>query len=213
MKLIAFTNPYEITFEADVINRLFREGLDELHIRKPQFTKVDTIQFIEKIDEEHRSKIILHSYYQLAPKFNLGGVHIDSEWRKSSLLNYILKKIILRNKQFKIVSSSHNYHIIEQKHFAVDEMIIGPVLCKTSETNSNPTMRIDGLEKALKHKKQRVAGMGGVTAQKMDFFEVLGFDAVVIQSAIWKSSDPVRAFIQIRDYKLEQYRAIKLSVV
>jgi len=50
LKLTLITNPYDIMFEADIINRLFREGLDELHIRKPEMDKPDMIEFISKID-------------------------------------------------------------------------------------------------------------------------------------------------------------------
>ena len=58
MKLVAITSPTRIKFETETINRLFNEGLDELHIHKPQYNKEVMKTFIGEIDFQFHERLV-----------------------------------------------------------------------------------------------------------------------------------------------------------
>ena len=76
-RLIAITTPCLFEEEATLINRLFGEGLQTLHLRKPEAEKSQLSTLLEQIEPVYYPRIILHDHFDLAPVFALGGVHLN----------------------------------------------------------------------------------------------------------------------------------------
>ena len=210
MKLAVMTNPYEVMFETDIINRLFREGLEELHLRKPAMSKIQLLNFINAIDSSYHNRIVIHSFYGLAKKFQLGGIQLDSSFRKNWLLNWIVNKVILRGIAIKKYSTIHSYKSLYHTLKGVDEVLIGPVFRKVSDHICNPMIKRDSLQKAISHSQVKVTGIGSVCLETISDFKAMGFDGVIVQSAIWKSSDPVQAYVALRDFELNALPMMKV---
>jgi len=68
------------------------------------------------------------------------------------------------------------------------------------------------LEKALRHSKLPVSAMGGVSTETLEFFKNIGFQGVNMQSSIWKSTDPVAAFAEIRDHYTATTQTLRIAV-
>ncbi len=64
--LIVITTPDFFAGEADLINLLFVNGLQRLHLRKPDSTRADYEGLLKKIAPEFLPKIVLHDHLDLA---------------------------------------------------------------------------------------------------------------------------------------------------
>lgn len=67
MKLIVISSPAPVPNEHTFINSLFEEGLKIFHIHKPNFSKQEIKNFIQKIPSKYHNRIVLHSDF---PKFH-----------------------------------------------------------------------------------------------------------------------------------------------
>jgi len=210
MKIAVYTNPYDFKFETEIINRLFREGLDELHVRKPDYTKEQYKEFIEKIDKEYHPKLVLHSYFGLIHTYNVLGIFLDSDWRRKFIFKFFLNKFILRGKSIKKYALTNSFKEIGAFHKEVNEFLLGPVFAKATSHINNPIMDLSKLENRLNRTKINVSAIGGVGLDNIQFFKNIGFGGVVLQSAIWKTTDPIKAFITIRDFKKVKEHKLKI---
>jgi thiamine monophosphate synthase len=212
MKLSIITNPYDIKFEADTINRLFREGLSELHIRKPKYDKEMMTRFIKQIDQQYHDRIVLHSYYSLVNKFNIKKIHLSHDWISNFATNWYLNKVILQGKHISKSKTIANCARLFKPIEGVDEVILGPVFSRASYTVNTQLVQTADLEKGLRHSKLPVTALGGVTAQTLGFLKNVGFKGIAIQSGVWKSPDPVKAFAEMRDFYFASEQRLRIAV-
>jgi thiamine-phosphate pyrophosphorylase len=200
MKLSIITNPYDIKFETDTINRLFREGLDELHIRKPKYDLAAMTAYIKRIDIKYHDRLVLHSHYALVNTFAIKKIHLNHKWAINYFTLFYLDKVILKGKKViksrTIANCASLYKPIE----GIDEYVLGPVFARATYVLNTQLMQTEELEKGLRHSKLPVTALGGVTSDTMDFIKEVGFKGTALQSAVWKAADPIRAFVEIRDY-------------
>ncbi len=207
MKLIAITPPGKIKFEADTINRLFREGLDELHLHKPQYDKEAMKKFIQNIDAEYHDRLVLHSHYSLVHTFDIQKIHLNRKWKQNFVTNLYLEKVILKGKKIHKTKTVKDCKELYKPIHGLDEVILGPVFGKTMYYINKQEIQTKQLESAVRHSKLPVTALGGITVDTLDFFENVGFKSLALQSALWKNIDPVKAFVEIRDYyRAQQYK-------
>lgn len=78
MKLVILTQPTFFVEEDKILNALFDEGLDMLHIRKPGSEPIYCERLLSLLPNNCYSKIRVHEHYYLKQEFDLKGIHIDS---------------------------------------------------------------------------------------------------------------------------------------
>ena len=77
MKWIIITSPDFISGEAIFIDKLFLQGLDLLHIRKPDASLEAYKRLLLQIPKHWYSRIVLHEHFALAEEFGLHGIHLN----------------------------------------------------------------------------------------------------------------------------------------
>ena len=77
MKLILLTCPEFFVEEDKILTTLFEEGLDILHLRKPDSEPVFCERLLNLMPEQYRSKIVVHDHFYLRDEFNLMGIHLS----------------------------------------------------------------------------------------------------------------------------------------
>ncbi|WP_278008572.1 hypothetical protein [Flavobacterium gyeonganense] len=80
--MIVITNPSAIANEISIIDSLFEEGLSLLHIRKPDFSEVETAKFIHQIKHKYRKNLVLHHHHQITADFGINRIHFSETERK-----------------------------------------------------------------------------------------------------------------------------------
>ncbi|MES2485796.1 MAG: thiamine phosphate synthase, partial [Bacteroidota bacterium] len=69
--MIVVTSPTAVNGEAAIINAMFIEGLELLHIRKP-YAPVEAVrELIEGIDFRYHEQLALHQYHKMAPEYSI----------------------------------------------------------------------------------------------------------------------------------------------
>ena len=77
MKLILMTTPYFFVEEHQIINALFDEGLEFLHLRKPDTEPVYSERLLTLINENYRKRIVVHDHFYLKNEYGLKGIHLN----------------------------------------------------------------------------------------------------------------------------------------
>jgi thiamine-phosphate pyrophosphorylase len=212
MKLVVITNPYDVKSETKNINQMFRQGLDELHIRKPNYDKEMMRNFIEEIDSEYHHKIVLHSFYSLVNTFDIHQIHLSYDWVINFATNFYLNNIVLKGKKVRKSMTITHCDFLYKPLLGIHELMLGPVFAKFTYNTDNQILKTEEMEKALRHSKLPVTALGGVTSETLEFFKEIGFNGVAMQSSIWKSPDPIESFIEIRDHYNATEHKLRIAV-
>ena len=77
MKLILITSPTYFVEESKIITDLFEEGLDILHLRKPDTPPMYAERLLTLIPKQYHKRIVVHDHFYLKEEFNLKGIHIS----------------------------------------------------------------------------------------------------------------------------------------
>jgi thiamine-phosphate pyrophosphorylase len=77
--MIIISSPTPQVGEIETIHSLFENGLELLHVRKPEFTKLEMEVFVSAIRQEYRNQLSLHSHHQLAEAFGINRIHFTEK--------------------------------------------------------------------------------------------------------------------------------------
>ena len=77
MKLIIMTKSTFFVEEDKILTTLFDEGMDDLHLFKPESAPIYSERLLSLIPEDYYRKITVHDHYYLKNEYNLAGIHLD----------------------------------------------------------------------------------------------------------------------------------------
>jgi len=184
----------DINNEILILNKLFEEGLEYFHLRKPNKTIEEYCDYLHQIDEQYHNKIIIHTHHVLINEYNLKGIHFQEQLRKDKL--DIPSRYFIGLSMFgKTISSS--FHEVEDLiacDFEFDYHLLSPVFSSISKVG------YEGRGFDVKSIRKKIIGMGGVSTNNLAEFTQLGYRGVGVLGGIWHSLKPVEDFIKIRDY-------------
>lgn len=192
-RLIAITTPCLFEEEATLINRLFGEGLQTLHLRKPEAEKSQLITLLEQIEPVYYPRIILHDHFDLAPVFALGGVHLNR--RNSEVPAGFTGSI------------SRSCHTLEElkRHEGLDYLFLSPIFPSISKEGYGEGFPLEVLKNATEQGliTRRIIALGGMDAQTILRLKGLGFGGVAVLGALW-GKNPRPEEVLRRYYPLKQ---------
>ena len=181
--MILITNPQQVSNETEIINALFEEGLEVLHLRKPGFDQVQMCEFISKIDQRFHSRIMIHSHYELLDSYNLKGLHF-TEKTKHLLPDY-------DDVQCTKSMAVHELAELRSIRPTVGYILLSPLFPSVSKEGYSKQWDIEELklELAKTHGFGTVA-LGGITLKNVKTVKELGFQDFALLGSIW---EPVKA--------------------
>ena len=77
MKLILMTTPHFFVEEHRILTSLFEEGLELLHVRKPETEPVYSERLLSLIPDSFHKQIVVHDHFYLKEEYGLRGVHLN----------------------------------------------------------------------------------------------------------------------------------------
>lgn len=177
MKLIVITTETENKGEEALINRLFKEGMGCLHLRKPGWDIDKTRRFIEQIEACYHPRIVLHDHYSLTAEFDLKGVHLNGrnrgEWQS-----------------YMPVANSLSAHGVDELAAAPASLkytFLSPIFDSISKNGYHSGFDTDTLicyrEAGIVHRG--VVALGGITVNHIEQAYQLGFGGVAVLGALW----------------------------
>ncbi len=188
MKLIAITTPNFWHGESDAICRLIDSGWHRVHIRKPKANLRQIEELIKQIPKKYRRFLSLHDHFELASKFNIGGVHLNQ------------RNPIPPEGWSGIVSRS--CHSIEEtrQYQNLDYVTLSPIFDSISKPGYQSRFSQDELRQT---DLSNVYALGGITYFRLETLKKLGFDGAAMLSEAWKTKMETLQFITHTDAGLE----------
>lgn len=77
MKLVILTQPRYFVEEDKILEALFEEGMDDLHLYKPGESPIYAERLLSLLPEDYHHRITVHDHFYLKDEFKLGGIHLD----------------------------------------------------------------------------------------------------------------------------------------
>lgn len=188
MKLIILTPPDFFVEEDKIINSLFEEGLDLLHLRKPGSEPVYSERLLTLLPEEYHKQIVVHDHFYLKEEFNLKGIHLNSRNPKAP-----------EGYKGHLSRSLHSLEELRNERKDYDYVFLSPIFDSISKSSYHAAFDEETLKRA--HDEglidKNVMALGGITIDNMNQVRDYGFGGVVILGDLWNRFN----IHSTRDYK------------
>lgn len=176
MKLIVVTAPTFFVEEDKIITTLFEEGLDILHLRKPETPAMYSERLLTLIPEKYHRRIVTHEHFYMKEEFNLMGIHLNARNPKEP-----------HDYSGHVSCSCHSIEEVKNKKHFYDYLFMSPIYnCITKEGTSAgysaEELRQAGKEKIIDSK---VMALGGITPDNILEIKDFGFGGAVVMGDLW----------------------------
>ena len=176
MKLIVVTAPTFSVEEDKIITALFEEGLDILHLRKPETPAMYAERLLTLIPEKYHRRIVTHEHFYLKEEFDLMGIHLNSRNPKEP-----------HDYSGHVSCTCHSIEELNNKKHFYDYLFMSPIYdCITKEgilSGYTPEeLRQAGKDKIIDSK---VMALGGITPENILEVKDFGFGGAVILGNLW----------------------------
>ena len=182
MKWIIITSPEFLSGEATFISKLFSQGLDLLHLRKPEASLEAYKRLLLQIPKHWYSRIVLHEHFALAEKFGLHGIHLN---RRCSQVPDSFRG--------SISCSCHTLEEVKKQKASKDYVFLSPIFDSISKVGYHAAFSPTLLKQAAIENviDEKVIALGGITAKNIPLVKEWHFGGVALLGDIWKRmSDP-----------------------
>lgn len=191
--IIVITPEQDISKETKLINSLFENGLEILHLRKPSKNYEEHVSYLNQIHEKYHNRIMVHYFHELTNDYDLKGIHFQEQKRIDALENgsrYFLK---LHNMRGKIISSSfHEPEVLDKCDIEFDYHLLSPVFSSISKVGyKGRGFDVNAINKTI-------IGMGGVNSETIPQVLALGYKGIGVLGGIWNTEDSVESFREIK---------------
>ena len=175
MKLIVITTPHFFEGESRILSLLFQEGMERLHLRKPQSNIDELRRLLETIPPEYYPRIVLHDHFELVLEYKPVGIHLNSR-------NYSVPE------GFK-GSISRSCHSLEEIHEnqKLAYVFLSPIFQSISKEGYGSGFPMEVLQKAASDGiiNEKVIALGGMDQTTIPLVKPLNFGGVAVLGALW----------------------------
>jgi len=188
--IIVITPEDIVQNETELINELFQEGLNLLHIRKPFINAEEMTDFIQKIDSKFQSQLVLHSHYDLAENFNISRFHFREVDRQNALSQSFTDKTLS--------TSVHDIETFNELNEDWEYAFISPVFPSISKKGYGENSNILNDIKKRDNSNVRLIAVGGINEKNINEVFESEVDGVALLGAIWGNDEPLGVFKKCR---------------
>ena len=172
MKLIVVTAPTFFVEEDKIITALFEEGLDILHLRKPETPAMYSERLLTLIPAKYHKRIITHEHFYLQEEFSLMGIHLNTRNPKEP-----------HDYSGHISCTCHSLDEVQNKKHFYDYLFLSPIYNCITKSGVTSGYTAEELRQAGKSKviDSRVMALGGNILEIKDY----GFGGAVVMGDLW----------------------------
>ncbi len=176
---VVITLPHFFDGEAAQIVQLLRSAVDLVHIRKPQASLHEVERLLSQIPAEYRDRLVLHDHYQLADKYRLHGIHLNSR-----------NPLPPTGWQGSVSRSCHTLQEVREWKDRCDYVSLSPVFDSISKEGYRAAFTASELAQGRADGTidRKVLALGGVTFNRIDEVLGIGFGGAMILGDAWKGS-------------------------
>lgn len=180
MKLIIMTSPTYFVEEDKILETLFEEGMEMLHLNKPDSSPVYAERLLSLLPEEYHKKIVVHDNYYLKNEYGLAGIHLDKADAEAP-----------QGYKGKISRTCRSLEELKSAKKQSKYVFLRDVFDSISDANGKASFSYDQLKEAA-HKgliDKHVYALGGVRLENIKVLKELGFGGAVICNDLWTRFD------------------------
>ncbi len=180
MKLILMTAPQFFIEEHRLLTAFFDEGLEILHLRKPNTEPVYSERLLTLLPDEYRKKVIVHDHFYLKTEYNLKGIHLNSRNPEPP-----------HGYRGHVSCSCHSADDILLHKKRSDYVLFSPVFDSISKNGYTAKYSLAELKEWSKQRiiDKKVMALGGVDAENIPQLKDYGFGGAVVLGSIWSRFD------------------------
>lgn len=189
---VVISLPGEFPGEHEIALALFGAGLTRFHLRKPDWSHAQLVEWVERFPAELRSKIVAHAMPELVLECKLGGLHLRSFHRRPK--NW--------PQDIPISHSCHSYKDLASfaRHSAY--ATIGPVFPSISKRGYTPQRTPEEYAVIAERWSTQngccpLLALGGLTPENIGQAKEMGFNGFAVVGSVWDANDPVEGFKQL----------------
>ncbi|KRD11835.1 thiamine monophosphate synthase [Flavobacterium sp. Root901] len=188
--MIVITNPFAIKNETAILHALLEEGLALLHIRKPDFSKLEMAKYIHQIKLEFRANLVLHHYHELAEDLGITKIHFSEKERKNTqdFSSGFSKSYTYKS------TSTHSIEDFNSLENDFNYAFLSPVFKSISKENYQPETNLFEALKLRTNYQTKVIALGGIDAENIKKTLENGFDNAALLGTIWNNENPLKQF-------------------
>lgn len=180
MKLILLTCPEFFVEEDKILTTLFEEGLDILHLRKPNSEPVYCERLLSLMPEQYRSRIVVHDHFYLRDEFDLMGIHLSKRHPEAPTAY-----------SGPVTRTCYDLQSVQSHKQACEYILLRNIFDSISESENKASFTADQLRAATREGiiDRKVIAEGGVALENIDYVRELGFGGVAIRGDLWNHFD------------------------
>ncbi len=175
MKLIIMTQPTYFVEEDKILSALFEEGLDLLHINKPEAEPLYAERLLTLLPKSAYSHISVHQHYYLKEEYDLRGIHIDDP-----------RQPVPDGFRRHISRSTPNIGDLKEMKKKCEYVMLHS-LFDSLHDSVRASLTVEQMEEA--HRRglidKKVYALGGMSLESIPLAKDLGFGGVVICGDLW----------------------------
>ena len=176
MKLALMTQPTFFVEEDKILTSLFEEGLENLHLFKPDSEPIYSERLLTLLSDEYYKRITVHDNYYLKEEYKLRGIHIDDETTPAP-------------KGFKghVSRTCTHLELLKEAKRGADYVVLKYIFDSQTEHDQKATFTMDQLREASRHGliDRHVYALGGMNLDNVRMARDLGFGGIMISGDIW----------------------------
>lgn len=179
--IVVISSPEFFAEEHEIINELFKNGLQIFHLRKPGQQKEKILELLNKINPENFSGIVLHQNYEVREAYNINKVHFNELTRRAEAGKELLPGIMY-------TTSIHNKEEINKNLNGFEYCFLGPVFDSISKTGYLKMNDAD-ISNINRNTNCRILAIGGIDKDNIKKVQELGYDGAALLGSVWLKPD------------------------
>ena len=176
MKLIIMTKPTFFVEEDKILTTLFEEGLENLHLSKPQSEPVYSERLLTLLSDDYYRRITVHHHFYLREEYGLRGIHLNTPTEEQP---YGYKG--------NVSCSCQKLEDLTWAKKHTDYVFLETIFDSTSIPQNKQSYTMEELHEASRHGliDRHVYACGGINADNIRQMRDLGFGGVVVCGDLW----------------------------
>ena len=183
--VIVITKPEMFPGEADMVNTLFANGMQRLHLRKPGASEQEMAEWIGRIDLPFRQRIIVHDHHRLLKTMGLGGIHLNARNPEAPAWFSAERQ---KRRSVTLSRSCHSLEEIAQWKGVCDYLFLSPIFDSISKGGYTSAFTRETLLQAYHDGlfSKPVYALGGVSADNIRSIYDYGFAGAAVIGSLWQ---------------------------
>ena len=175
MRVIVITDPEFLPGEAEAVTALLDAGAWRVHVRKPGAHAEDVSALLDVVPERYYSRISLHDCHDLALRYGLGGVHLNS---RNPVPPSGFAGLVSR--------SCHSFSELSEYLSTCDYLFLSPIFNSISKWGYSSHFSLEDIKSNSGIVNDRVFALGGVSADNIGLLPDVGFGGAAVLGYIWE---------------------------